>query len=112
MKQLIFYKKFDNNFNKYQYVFKIINYPHKYDIENLIYNFGTIPNEFHIKVLYGAITDLFMSNNVVKWEKETESLDDINEIKFISDLKPNENFDIFIPQIIEKIINVIDLDFK
>ena len=53
-----------------------------------------------------------MSNNVVKWEKETESLDDINEIKFISDLKPNENFDIFIPQIIEKIINVIDLDFK
>ena len=33
-------------------------------------------------------------------------------VLFSKDLKPNENFDIFIQQIIEKIINVIDLDFK
>lgn len=112
MRQLIFYKKFDNSFNKYQYIFKIINSPNKYNIENLIYNFGIIPDEFHIKVLYRAITDLFISNVVIKWEGEVESFDDINEIKFISDLKPNENFDIFIPQIIEKINNIIELDFK
>lgn len=111
MRKLIFYKKFNNSFNKYQYIFKIINSTHK-DIENLIYNFGVIPDEFHIKVLYGAITDLFMSNVVVKWEDEQESFDDINEIKFISDLKSNENFDIFIPQIIEKITNLIEIDFK
>ena len=109
MKKLIFYKKFNNILNTNLYIFKLVR-----EIPNitLIYDFGVVPNEFHIKVLYKAITDLFISNNVIKWEGETESLDDINEIKFISDLNPNENFDIFISQIIEKIINIIDLDFK
>lgn len=109
MRQLIFYKKFDNISNANEYIFKLVT-----EIPNvaLIYNFGVVPDEFHINVLNRTITDLFMSNVATKWEGESESFDDINEIKFISDLKSNENFDIFILQIIEKITNIIKSDFK
>lgn len=113
MRQLIFYKKFDNSFNKYQYIFKIINSPNKYNIKNLIYNFGIIPNEYHIIVLYNTITQLWITNmsNFKEFDKP-ELYDDLNEIHFMSDLNDNENFDIFINQIIEKTANYIDLDFR
>lgn len=109
MKKLIFYKTFDNILNTNLYIVKLVT---KLPNITLIHNFGVVPNEFHIEVLYRAITDLFISNAVTKWVGEPKSFDDINEIKFISDLNPNENFDIFIPQIIEKISNIINLDFK
>lgn len=103
MRYLIFYKQFNNCFNKYQYIFKITN-----KIPNdIIYNFGKVQNEFHIIVLYRAITDLFMSNVVVKFEGEVNLFDDINEIKFMSDLNENENFDIFIKQIIDSLSNYL-----
>ena len=103
MNYLVFYKQFDNCFNKYQYIFKLTtNVPN-----DIIHNFGQVQNEFHIIVLYRAITDLFMSNVVVKWEGEDESFDDINEIKFMSDLNENENFDIFIKQIIDSLSNYL-----
>ena len=109
MKELFFYKEFNTSLNKDLYIFKIdFNIP---DNINLLHNFGKIPDEFHISVLYRTITDLFVTNYAVKFENELCSFDDINEIKFISDLDNNENFDIFIPQIIEKINTIIESDF-
>ena len=107
MKYLIFYKQFDNCFNKYQYVFKLTtNIPN--DIKH---NFGPVQNEFHIVVLYNAISQLWITNmSDFKEYGKPELFDDLNEIHFMSDLNENEDFDIFIKQIIDSLSNYLHND--
>ena len=101
MKYLIFYKEFDNCFNKYHYIFKITN---KIPNDNIIYNFGKVQKEFHIKVLYSAISQLWITNiSNFKEIGQPQLFDDLYEIRFMSDLNINEDFDIFIKQIINLI---------
>lgn len=104
MKYLIFYKQFDNRFNKYQYIFKITNKIQN----NIIYNFGKVQNEFHIIILYNAISQLWITNmSNIKEYGEPELFDDLNEIHFMSDLNEGEDFDIFIKQIIDLLSNYL-----
>ena len=81
------------------------------DNEYKIIHLFNIPNEFHINMLYGAITQLYTCNAFAHWSGEIEKFDDINEIRFYSDLKENQNFDVFINQIIMNIENFIENDF-